>query len=548
MTYPYKNLENLTLSSLIDRSVKLFENEDCCAFVGDIPISYKEFYSSVQESVNLLQSYGIKKGDKVAILSENMPNWGIAYFSITYFGAVVIPILSDFHIYDVHRILKHSETKAVFVSDKHLPTIEDSNEKNMNIVINLNTLNIIDELTNKNYIDTIKTKISINDNDYKPQEDDLASIIYTSGTTGNSKGVMLSHKNLVTNALASYEKVDITSADIFLSVLPMAHTYECTVGLTVPLLHGASIYYIEKSPTPSVLLNAFKIVRPTMMVTVPLIIEKIYKNKILSNFKSSFFLRNIYKIPFFRKKLNKLAGKKLLESFGGRIKFFGIGGAGISPFVEKFLIEAEFPYCVGYGLTETAPMLTSSTLGGVIKYKSVGTAMAGVELAIKDKDSKGQGEIIAKSPGIMMGYYKNKEQTEETMEYGWLLTGDLGYIDEDGFLFISGRSKNVIIGSSGENIYPEQIEAIINQHEVVIDSLLMHQDGKLIARIHLDYECLDYVLKKYKVSNTIELLETLRVEINSKVSSFSRMIKFIEQIEPFIKTPTKKIKRFLYKE
>ena len=548
MTYPYKNLENLTLSSLIDRSLKLFENEDCCAFVGDIPISYKEFYSSVQESVNLLQSYGIKKGDKVAILSENMPNWGIAYFSITYFGAVVVPILSDFHTYDVHRILKHSETKAVFVSDKHLPTIEDSNEKNMNIVINLNTLNIIDELTNKNYIDTIKTKISINDNDYKPQEDDLASIIYTSGTTGNSKGVMLSHKNLVTNVLSAYEKIDLTSADIILSILPMAHTYECTVGLTIPLLHGASIYYIDKSPTPSVLLNAFKIIRPTMILTVPLIIEKIYKNKILSNFKSSFFLRNIYKIPFFRKKLNKLAGKKLLESFGGRIKFFAIGGAGISPFVEKFLIEAEFPYYMGYGLTETAPMLTGSAVGGVIKYKSVGTAMVGVELAIKNKDSKGQGEIITKSPGIMMGYYKNKEQTEETMEDGWLLTGDLGYIDEDGFLFISGRSKNVIIGSSGENIYPEQIEAIINQHEAVIDSLLMHQDGKLIARIHLDYECLDYVLKKYKVSNTIELLETLRVEINSKVSSFSRMIKFIEQIEPFIKTPTKKIKRFLYKE
>jgi long-chain acyl-CoA synthetase len=203
---------------------------------------------------------------------------------------------------------------------------------------------------------------------------------------------------------------------------------------------------------------------------------------------------------------------------------------------------------MGYGLTETAPMLTGSAVGGVIKYKSVGTAMVGVELAIKNKDSKGQGEIIAKSPGIMMGYYKNKEQTEETMEDGWLLTGDLGYIDEDGFLFISGRSKNVIIGSSGENIYPEQIEAIINQHEAVIDSLLMHQDGKLIARIHLDYECLDYVLKKYKVSNTVELLETLRVEINSKVSSFSRMIKFIEQTEPFVKTPTKKIKRYLYKD
>jgi long-chain acyl-CoA synthetase len=476
MTYPYENLENFTLSSLIDRSLKLFENEDCCAFVGDKPISYKEFYKSMQESVSLLKSHGIKKGDKVAILCENMPNWGIANFSITYFGAVAVPILSDFHANDIYRILEHSEAKAIFVSDKHLPIIEDSNEKNINIVINLNTLSIID---------TVETKISMYN--YKPQEDDLASIIYTSGTTGNSKGVMLSHKNLVTNALSAYEKVDITSADILLSILPMAHTYECTVGLTIPLLHGASIYYIDKTPTPSVLLNAFKILRPTIMLTVPLIIEKIYKNKILPNFESSFILRNIYKIPFFRKKLNKLAGKKLLESFGGRIKFFGIGGAGISPFVEKFLIEAEFPYYMGYGLTETAPMLTGSAMGGVIKHKSVGTAMVGVELAIKDKDSNAQGEIIVKSSGIMMGYYKNKEQTEEIMQNGWLSTGDLGYIDEDGFLFISGRSKNVIIGSSGENIYPEQIEAIINQHEVVIDSLVMHQVSKIVSKIHLDY-------------------------------------------------------------
>jgi long-chain acyl-CoA synthetase len=524
--------------------VKLFENEDCCAFVGDKPISYKDFYNSVQESINLLKSYGITRGDKVAILSENMPNWGIAYFSITYFGAVVVPILSDFHTSDVHRILKHSEAKAVFVSDKHLATIEDFDEKN--IVINLNTLSIIDNLTNKNYIDAIKTKVSMYDKDYKLQEDDLASIIYTSGTTGNSKGVMLSHKNLVTNALSFYEKIDVNASDVFLSILPMAHTLECTVGFTIPLLHGASIYYIDKSPTPSVLLKAFKVVRPTLMITVPLIIEKIYKNKILPSFTSSFFIRNFYKVEFFRKKLNKLAGKKLLESFGGKMRAFGIGGAGLSPFVEKFLIESEFPYIVGYGLTETAPLLTSSIMGGVIKYKSVGTAMVGVELAIKNKDF--QGEIIAKSPSLMMGYYKNKEQTEETMENGWFLTGDLGYIDEDGFLFISGRSKNVIISSSGENIYPEQIEAIINQNKVVLDSLVMQQNEKLVARVHLDYEHLDDILKEHKISSSVELLEILRLDINSKISSFSRMIKFIEQIEPFVKTPTKKIKRYLYKE
>jgi len=290
-----------------------------------------------------------------------------------------------------------------------------------------------------------------------------------------------------------------------------------------------------------------------MMVSVPLIIEKIYKNKILPKFTGSFLMKTLYSIPLFRKKLNAIAGKKLLETFGGRLRFFGIGGAGISRYVEQFLIEAKFPFIIGYGLTETAPLLAGSNLGEVIKLGSTGLPMAGVELAIKDKDPKtGQGEIIAKSPSVMLGYYKDEEQTAEVMEDGWFLTGDLGYIDDDGFLFINGRSKNVIIGAAGENIYPEQIESTINQNEAVLDFLMMERDGKLIAKIHLDYELID---KKFKAETHTDtqgkediskFLEEMRVEVNAQISSFSRMSRFVEQIEPFVKTPTKKIKRFLY--
>ncbi|HFB53639.1 MAG TPA: long-chain fatty acid--CoA ligase, partial [Sulfurimonas autotrophica] len=470
--------------------------------------------------------------------------------------AVIVPILPDFHPADVQHIIRHSEAKAVFVSNKHLQTIEELEDSNMKFVIKLDDLSMVDELTNHSYMSKLKHKIFSKDELPKPNEDDMAALLYTSGTTGHSKGVMLSHKNLTTNAMSAYKNVTITSEDTFLSILPLAHTLECTVGMIVPILHGADIVYIDKTPTPNVLIKAFSVVQPTMMLSVPLIIEKIYKNKVLPKFTGSALMRFLYNIPFVRKKLNKIAGKKLIETFGGKLKFFGIGGAALSPFVEKFLAEAEFPYIVGYGLTETSPLIAGGRIGSKIKIGSTGLPMVGVDVKIDNPNpSNGEGEIVVKSPSVMLGYYKDEEQTKEVMtEDGWFMTGDLGYIDEDGYLFISGRSKNVIIGPGGENIYPEQIEAIINQNEAVLDSLVMEKDGKLIARIHLDYELID---KMFKANNIPEsqvkekidkLLEEMRNDVNAQVASFSKITKFVEQIEPFVKTPTKKIKRYLYKE
>lgn len=555
MTYPYKNLEIFTLSSLLKRSVELYGEYPSLGKVGSKAMSYNEFNEKVQQTITLLKSGGINRGDKVALLSENMPNWAVAYFSVTSIGAVIVPILPDFHTSEVHHILRHSEAKAVFISQKFQTTIEECANTQLDFVIDIESLEVAEGLSDSKF-SQIKQKMKekMNKLFYQPKEDDLAAIIYTSGTTGHSKGVMLSHKNIVTNAMSSHSVIEILPEDIFLSILPLAHTFECTVGLIVPVLHGSSVYYNDKAPTPSVLLKAFEIVKPTLMLSVPLVIEKIYKNRVLSKINGSNITKYLYKIAFFRKQLNKIAGKKLIETFGGKIRFFGIGGAALSPFVEQFLYEANFPYVVGYGLTETAPLLAGTPVNMPKKLKSTGPAMCGVTLKIKDQNEKtGEGEICAKSPSVMLGYYKDKDKTVEVFdEEGWFLTGDLGYIDADGYLFISGRSKNVIIGPSGENIYPEQIESIINQNEAVLDSLVLEDDRKLVARIHLDYELLDKKFKANKQSDakvheSIEhYLEDMRIEVNEQLSSFSKISKFIEQIEPFVKTPTKKIKRFLY--
>ncbi|HIP20004.1 MAG TPA: long-chain fatty acid--CoA ligase, partial [Sulfurimonas sp.] len=254
MTYPYDNLENFTLKSLIDRSVALYPNKPALAKVGQDPMTYDELYQNIQDTIKKLHDNGIAKGDKVALLSENMPNWGVAYLSITYFGAVVVPILPDFHISDVHHIIHHSEAKAIFVSDKHLSTIEELNDSQLHFVIKLDDLELVTSLTNHSYISKIKQKLTSAKELSIPTQDDMAALLYTSGTTGNSKGVMLSHKNLVTNALSTYSKIEIFSNDVFLSILPLAHTLECTVGFLVPILHGSSVVYIDKVPTPSVLL------------------------------------------------------------------------------------------------------------------------------------------------------------------------------------------------------------------------------------------------------------------------------------------------------
>ena len=390
--------------------------------------------------------------------------------------------------------------------------------------------------------------------EYDVKEDDLASIIYTSGTTGRSKGVMLTHRNISFNALKGRKIQSMDENDRFLSVLPLSHTYENTLGLILPMLCGACVHYLRKPPTPSVLLPALEIVKPTIMLTVPLIIEKVYYNKILPAFTEKWIMRVLYKLSFIRKKLNLIAGKKLFKTFGGKLRFFGIGGAKLNKNVEKFLREAKFPYAIGYGLTETSPLLAGANPVNTV-FESTGPAIEGIELKIHNPDNKtGEGEIWARGATVMKGYYKEPDMTSEVITTdGWFKTGDLGALDSANNLYIKGRLKNMIVGASGENIYPEEIESVINNFRFVVESLVIQQKGKLVAYVHLNMEELEkkYMSLKQDMSDKYEekkeeLLNELKEYVNSQVSKFCQINKIVVHSDPFQKTATMKIKRFLY--
>ena len=540
----------LTFPALFNATLQRFGASGAYAFAGEEPITYEDAGRKIQALIAFLEKNNICPGDKVAILSTNMPNWGIAYFSVTFMGAVAVPVLPDFSPTEVGNVLSHSETKAIFVSTSLLPKIEGYKSDDLKTGILLEDFSLIFSEGNQNGFDPG----AMPEMKYEVGEEDLASIIYTSGTTGRSKGVMLTHKNISFDALGGKKIQYIDNNDRFLSVLPLSHTYENTLGLILPMLCGSCVYYLRKPATPAVLLPALEVVKPTVMLTVPLIMEKIYFNKILPAFRDKLIMKLLYKIPFIRKKLNAVAGKKLYKTFGGNIKFYGIGGAKLNKTVEKFLVEAKFPYAIGYGLTETSPLLAGANPQKTV-FDSTGPAVEGVELKINNPDKKtGEGEIWAKGPNVMKGYYKEPEMTSEVLTHdGWFKTGDLGVFDSDHNLFIKGRLKNMIVGASGENIYPEEIESVINNFRFVVESLVIQQKGKLVAYVHLNMEELEKkyqhlkhdMAEKYEEKKE-ELLRELQEYVNSQVNKFSQINKVVIQPDPFQKTATLKIKRFLY--
>jgi long-chain acyl-CoA synthetase len=540
----------LTFPSMFSETLRKFSKNNAYAFVGEEPKSYETVNKEILALIAFLEKNGICKGDKVAILSLNMPNWGIAYFSITFMGAVVVPILPDFSNTEIANVLEHSGTKAIFISTSLLPRIEGFNSEVLKTVILIEDYSLNFSEKDSSEFDPLALPVR----NYEVEEEDLASIIYTSGTTGRSKGVMLTHKNISFNALKGRKIQPIDENDRFLSVLPLSHTYENTLGLILPMLCGSCVYYLRKPPTPAVLLPALAEIKPTLMLTVPLIIEKIYFNKIMPALRDKLILRLLYKIPLFRKILNKAAGKKLMKTFGGELKFYGIGGAKLNKTVEKFLIEAKFPYAIGYGLTETAPLLAGANPQKSV-LESTGPAIEGIELIIHNPDKKtGEGEIWAKGQNVMKGYYKEPEMTKEVLTPdGWFKTGDLGTLDSKNNLYIKGRLKNMIVGASGENIYPEEIESIINNFRFVVESLVVQQKGKLIALVHINMEELEKKYQSLKLDMTRqfedkveEVLNELQEYVNSQVSKFSQIQKVVLQNDPFQKTATLKIKRFLY--
>ena len=507
---------------------------------GSQSYTYASFSETCLRISRELSNFGINAGDKVAILSQNSPNWPVALFSVTAFGRIAVPMLTELTVNEITNILVHSDSKALFVSRRLLPKVPEDILAKMHIVICTDDLSVIraedTAYTCDGYISS-------------PLPDDLACIIYTSGTTGAAKGVMLTHKNFCANIYASWVAAPAYRRDVFLSILPLAHTYEMSVGMLYPFSVGARVCYINRPPTPSVLIPALKQIRPTMMLSVPLVIEKIYRSSIVPTIQKSKYLTWLQKVS--PSLLCLLVGMKLKKTFGGRIHFFGIGGAKLDAEVEQFLGKAKFPYAIGYGLTETAPLICNANPHQT-HLGTTGIAAAGVQIRLENKNPEtGEGEIVVKGDNVMRGYYKDYNRTLQVLSPdGWFHTGDLATVDKRGRYSIKGRIGSVILGPSGENIYPEEIENVINNISDVCESLVVERDGHLIALVHFNDNVLDWDYENQ--DRFIEDLERRKQEIlefvNSHVNRNSRIKEVEVEKQPFVKTATMKIKRFLYKD
>jgi long-chain acyl-CoA synthetase len=531
--------------------------------VDGTPITYAELSRRVRGAAAMLAARDVRPGDRVAIFSENMPQWGVGYFAVTSLGAVAVPIMTEFPPAQVSNILRHAECKVLLVSARLRARIGGALDgagaipRAAGAIPGLVVIPI-EGLTAA--ADQPTTFPSVT-------EDALAAIIYTSGTTGLSKGVMLTHRNIVFDAMATEMIVEVRPTDRLLSILTLAHTYECTLGLVAILMRGASVYYLDKLPTASALIPAFRSVRPTIMLSVPLVIEKIYRAKVLPELEKM----PLYRVPGVRRIITMAAGRRLRTTFGGAMRVFAIGGAALAPDVEKFLRAARFPYAIGYGLTETAPVVAGAPPFKT-RPRAAGPALPGVEVRISDpRPGTRQGEIQVRGPNVMPGYYKDPDRTREVFtEDGWFRTGDLGEMDRRGRVHIRGRLKTMILGASGENIYPEEIEAVINQSPFVDESLVYGDGTAVAALVQLKPDAIEALRQMprstvagmsavqdandagYRVGVTRAersigtLLERIRAEVNSKVAGFSQLHRIELQEEPFEKTPSQKIKRFLY--
>jgi long-chain acyl-CoA synthetase len=587
MERPEYSYDVNTLADIATLSGAAFGSAPALGMVGSEassekkPLSYEELERLTRRTAAFLHQTGIDPGDRVAILSESRPEWGIASLGIARAAAVSVPILVDFSAEQIGNILAHSGAKAVFVSSKLRRKLEDLQASGSSpLLLPIEDLSL--PLHAEDQASAYECPV------VKPEE--LAAIVYTSGTTGLSKGVMLTHRNFIADALSCDSVIRLNCDDVVLSILPLAHTYEYTIGFLIPIMSGSSIRYLDRPPSASALMPALASLRPTIMLTVPLVIEKVFRTAV----KPSLAKIGLYKFPPFRPLLERLAGRKLYSSFGGRMRFFGIGGAPLDPEVERFLLHARFPYAIGYGLTETAPIIAASAVGKtalgvagpplgdavirVVPVQQQHQASHKVSQENNRAPRKGEaliGELQVRGPMVGPGYFRDPERSAEAfLEGGWFRTGDLGYFDSKGRVRVRGRLKTMILGASGENIYPEEVEAVINSVPEVLESLVYDGEEGLIALVHLKPETLEDLFKSgvegaEKAVNSIgrtvgsvahnasesignaeraasALLDRIKRETNARLTAFSRLHCVKLQVEPFEKTPTQKIKRFMY--
>lgn len=566
--------------------VRMFEdsfrrNWDLEAFT-DYETKYTLTYAQVAEKVEklhlLFQQCGIKKYDKVSLIGRNCAHWAVAYIATVTYGAVIVPILQDFHSENVHHIVKHSDSKLLFSGDYYWDHLDEHELGNVRAVISLTNfqplaireeaLPIVDqelnirfsltkELISPEAIQQLFDKKFKGDffpdcirYDYKDNEE-VASINYTSGTTGFSKGVMTTGRALASNARFGHlayaagnpSQQLLFAGDRMVTFLPLAHAYGCAFDFLGNSTIGGHTYFITKTPTPKVLLSAFSEIKPTLILSVPLIIEKIYRRQIQPMIAKP-PMNWVLKVPYLDDVVLSQIKKKLISVFGGSFEQIIIGGAALNAEVEKFLRKIKFPFTIGYGMTETAPLISYAHWTKFLP-NSCGKILDNMEVRIDDANENGVGEIVVRGDNVMAGYYKNEEATAASFtEDGWLRTGDLGYVDKDGNIFIKGRCKTMLLGPSGQNIYPEEIEDKLNNMPFVMESIVIQRDNKIVALVHPDIDACDAA--GLKQEDLTRVLEETKKEVNKSLAAYEQ-INIIElYMHEFEKTPKKSIKRYLY--
>ena len=548
-----------SFNSLIEQSIISHWDSDALTDYKGITLQYKDVARKIEKLHILFENSGVEHGDKIAICGRNCASWAVVFLATLTYGAVAVPVLHEFTADQIHNIVNHSEAKLLFVGDVVATVIDPTKMPSLEGIVYIPDYSLVvsrtdkltyarehlNELFGKKYPKAFRQQHISYYKEKDPSE--LALINYTSGTTGFSKGVMLPYRALWSNidfAKGVLGKT-IKKGDNTISILPMAHMYGMSFEFLFEFLHGCHVFYLTRVPSPAIIAQAFKDVKPAIVIAVPLVIEKIIRKKVFPQIQNT-KVKLLMKMPGVGKKVKKRICEQVYQAFGGNLYEVIIGGAALNQEIESFLKDIDFPFTVGYGATECAPIITYSDWHDFVPM-SCGREVVHMEVKIDSENPETvPGEILARGLNVMLGYYKNDEATAQTIDKdGWYHTGDLGLMDKGGNVFIKGRSKNMLLGPNGQNIYPEEIEDKLNSMTFAMESVVVQRDGKLVGLVHPDFD--EVQAMGLSRDDLQSLMEENRVQVNANLPVYCTIAAIEIHDEEFEKTPKKSIKRYLYK-
>ena len=547
-----------SFNSLVERTIKDNWLLDALTDYKGATLQYHDVARKIEKLHIMMEAAGIKKGDRVAVCGRNSAHWAVAFMATLTYGAVIVPILHEFNGEQIHNIVNHSESRLLFVGDYVVNLIDEKEMPGLEGIFNLPDFSLYvshnDQLTDArerlNELFGHKYPNAFRREDvhwHKDEAEELCMINYTSGTTGFSKGVMLPYRSLWGNVSFCQNKLGIHMPKFSrtLSILPMAHMYGMAIEFLFPFLSGYHLYFLTRLPSPAVIAEAFKEIKPDVVVAVPLIIEKIIRKRVFPKIQNN-RMRLLLQMPVVSKKVKERICQEVYAAFGGRAYEVIVGGAPLNQEIEQFLKSIDFPITVGYGTTECAPLISFSDYHN-FEPSSCGTPVDGMEVKIVSSDPENiEGEIVCRGTNVMLGYYKNEEATRKALDAdGWYHTGDLATMSRDGHIFIRGRLKNMLLGANGQNVYPEEIEDKLNSMAMVSESLLVQRGDKLVALVHPDMD--EAKNMGFTQEDLEQIMEQNRQELNEQLPVYSKIQAFELQDKEFQKTPKKSIKRYLYK-